>query len=442
MHPLFDRIPSAFIGIPVSVSEALNGLTGKRIRKRPCSTIRAPHQGSAIVFQSIDKIRIKPIHPVYSAGSRRIRIGAQADITVEIEDDEDSKFKALFELLDGSRDVAGVVAEMRSRFPGVTADDVHDVIAGLDKERLLERAMSTDYDDPQHPRHRYLSNVNYFSNYGDSASLRGEFQDRLLQSKVLVLGLGAGGSHIVSHLASMGVAKIRAVDYDRVELTNLNRQILYGEGDVGSLKTEAGLRRIAEYNSTLDLEFIARKVVSQDDIRDLCDGMDLIVCAIDEPPFVAQLIVNAVAVERGIPCVFGMSQITAGRFFTVLPGQSGCMGCLVVHYSLNDPAFSDQFIAFQELEFKNPTLSFSPDVARLCGMIASEVARVLTGFLPPMGVGRQVELNFEDNSTKALTEWQRHPEACPVCGCGVRERWPIFRYLDARQARAARAACA
>lgn len=389
------------------------------------------------MFQGVDKIRIKPIHPVYAAGSRRIRIGAQADITVEIEDDEDRKFAALLAMLDGSRDVAGVVTEMQRRFPGLDAGDVHDVIAGLDKERLLERSMSTDYDDPAHPKHRYLSNVNYFSMYGDSASRRGEFQDRLLASRVLVLGLGAGGSHIVSHLASMGVKKIRAVDYDRVELTNLNRQILYGETDVGSLKTEAGLRKIADYNSTLELEFVERKIVSQDDVRDLCDGMDLIVCAIDEPPFVAQLIVNTVAVERGIPCVFGMSQITAGRFFTVLPGQSGCMGCLVVHYSLNDPAFSDQFIAFQELEFKNPTLSFSPDVARLCGMIASEVARVLTGFLPPMGVGKQIELNFEDNSTKALTEWHRYPDACPICGKGERHRWPIFRYLDGRHAGAA-----
>ncbi len=383
------------------------------------------------MFQSVDKIRIKPIHPVYAAGPHRIRIGAQADLTVEIEDDEDRKFTALLDLLDGSRNMAGVVTEMQSRFPGLGADDVQEVIAGLDKERLLERSMSTVYDDPLHPKHRYLSNVNYFSMYGDSRSNRGEFQDRLLQSKVLVLGLGAGGSHIVSHLASMGVAKIRAVDYDRVELTNLNRQILYGENDVGSLKTDAGLRKIAGYNSTLELEFVARKIVSQEDIRDLCDDMDLIVCAIDEPPFVAQLIVNGVAVERGIPCVFGMSQITAGRFFTVLPGDSGCMGCLVIHYSLSDPAFADQFISFQELGFKNPTLSFSPDVARLCGMIASEVARVLTGFLPPMGVGTQVELNFEDNSTQVLTQWSRYADACPVCGSGVRERWPVFRYLDA-----------
>ena len=47
-----------------------------------------------------------------------------------------------------------------------------------------------------------------------------------------------------------------------------------------------------------------------------------------------------------------------------------------------------------------------------------------------MGVGRQVELNFEENTTQVLTEWPRYAEMCPVCGCGKRERWPVFRYLD------------
>lgn len=381
-----------------------------------------------------DTLRVKPIHPIYAAGPGRMRVGAQADLTVEIEDDDDQKFITLCRLLDGSRSVGEVVRTMQARFKGLDEDELLEVIEGLDQERLIESAARSDYDDPAHPKHRYLSNVNYFSVYADSESQRGDIQDQLLDAKVLLLGLGAGGSHILSQLASIGIGKIRAVDYDKVELTNLNRQILYSEADVGALKTTASLQRIKAYNSHIDIEVVSRKIVNEADLRDLMDGMDLVICAIDEPPFQAQIIVNTVAIEKKIPCIYGMSQITSGRFFTVLPHESGCMGCLVVHYTQNDPQFVDQFIAFQELNFKNPTLSFAPDVARLCGMIASEAVRVLTGYLPPMGIGKQIELCFETNETQTLTQWPRHPRLCPVCGNGRHDDWTVFKYLRDKRA--------
>ena len=382
-----------------------------------------------------ERIRLKPIYPLYPSGARTFRIGAQAELTIELEDDADGKFITLCRMLDGRRTAAEVIAEMRSSFPTVSETDLMQVLAGLDNERVLERVQRTDYDIVGHPKHRYLSNVNYFSAYDTIASRRGEVQDKLLRSSVLLLGLGAGGSHILTQLASIGIGRIRCVDYDRVALTNLNRQILYSESDIGKTKTEASLRRIGEYNSRIDVEVVSRKIVAEADLEDLTAGVDLMICAIDEPPFLAQLIVNQVSVRRNIPCVYGMSQVTSGRYFTVLPKSSGCVGCLVVHYTKHDPQFVDQFIAFQDQNFELPTLSFAPDVARLCGNIASEVVRVLTNYLPPSGVGKQVELSFETNTTKVLTEWPRYPDECPVCGAGVEDDWEVFRFLAQRKQR-------
>src|SRR5262247_891953 len=124
-----------------------------------------------------DRIRIKPIYPVYTSGPRTFRIGAQAELTIEIEDDAEGKFITLCRMLDGTRSLGDVIAEMHAKFPAVSEEDLLQVIADMDKERVLERVHSTDYDLPNDPKHRYLSNVNYFSAYHTVESQRGEVQD-------------------------------------------------------------------------------------------------------------------------------------------------------------------------------------------------------------------------------------------------------------------------
>ncbi len=83
---------------------------------------------------------------------------------------------------------------------------------------------------------RYLPNVNYFSRFIDTSGDRFLIQKEINETKILLLGLGGGGSNILTLLAGLGPKSIKIVDYDIVELGNLGRQFLYRENDIGKRK--------------------------------------------------------------------------------------------------------------------------------------------------------------------------------------------------------------
>ena len=100
---------------------------------------------------------------------------------------------------------------------------------------------------------RYSRNLNYFSWVDVSGVSQHVTQKRLLDSSVLILGAGGIGSAIACSLAAMGIGKIRVIDFDVVELSNLNRQIAYSEADIGRFKIDALSDRILQINSKCNL---------------------------------------------------------------------------------------------------------------------------------------------------------------------------------------------
>jgi hypothetical protein len=106
--------------------------------------------------------------------------------------------------------------------------------------------------------------------------------------------------------------------------------------------------------------------------------------------------------------------------------QSGCVDCLNIYYSKNDPRFVQQFRGFVDSRFSGPNIAFAPHIVRLSGMIASEAVRLLTGYTPPHSIGKQVEFEFESGAISTLTCWPRYERECPTCGSGRERDWPIF----------------
>ena len=102
---------------------------------------------------------------------------------------------------------------------------------------------------------RYLANVNYFSRYCKADDDRFEIQEKINNLKILLLGLGGGGSNILTLLAGLGPKMIRMVDYDRVEASNLGRQLLY-EKQILVRKTVVAKRSINEMNSNINVETV------------------------------------------------------------------------------------------------------------------------------------------------------------------------------------------
>lgn len=370
--------------------------------------------------------RIKTIHPVYKLHDGLFRIGAQRGLTRQYRDPENQLWE-LIQLMDGLRSVEQIAEEMSAKYPGLTPEDIRNGINRLDADGFLEHAQHSKYDDRESPLHRYSANVNYFSHYARLDTSRETIQDKLLNSKVALLGLGGGGSAIFQLLIGLGIDQITAVDYDVVERSNLNRQFLYRNRDIGKLKTQVAMEFAREINPAGRYRLVDQKIDSYTDLLPIIEGNDLVISTIDEPQFLAFRRVNKACVVAGIPCVFGGVQTTKGRLFSVSPGQSGCLDCLHVHYEKHDPLYPEQLKGFHDSGFKPPSLAFGPNIYAICARIAEEAVRVLTGYLPPVSFAHQQEIDFETGTWSELNSWPRYSD-CPTCGTGETINWPSLSY--------------
>ena len=105
-------------------------------------------------------------------------------------------------------------------------------------------------------------------------------QEKLKRSRVVIGGAGGLGSPIAIYLAAAGVGRIRMIDHDQVALSNLNRQILHWEEDVGRKKVDSARTKLSRLNSTVELEMMA-ETIAEDNVSRLVDGFDAIVDAMD-----------------------------------------------------------------------------------------------------------------------------------------------------------------
>jgi len=152
-----------------------------------------------------------------------------------------------------------------------------------------------------------------------------EGQVRLRNSTVLVAGLGGLGSPVCLYLAAAGVGKLVLCDYGEVELSNLNRQILYGGRDLGRLKAPVAATRLKNLNPSVSTRTITDKI-DESNVAVLSSGVDIIVDCLDNFP--TRLILNAQAVRQRTPYVHGGILGTGGQFAFLHPPLTPCLACL------------------------------------------------------------------------------------------------------------------
>ena len=154
-----------------------------------------------------------------------------------------------------------------------------------------------------------------------------EGQERLLDSRVLLVGCGALGASHAEMLARAGVGKLRIVDRDFVEFTNLQRQTLYRESDASERipKAIAAKNRIAEINSEIDVEAVVTDI-NNSNVESLIDGCDLVLDGTDN--FQIRYLVNDACVKHDKPWIYGAAVSSYGTTMTILPGEAPCLRCI------------------------------------------------------------------------------------------------------------------
>jgi adenylyltransferase/sulfurtransferase len=152
-----------------------------------------------------------------------------------------------------------------------------------------------------------------------------EGQERLKQSTVFIAGAGGLGCPIALYLAAAGIGNICIVDKDVVDQTNLNRQVLHWEKDIGRTKAQSIEEKLKEINPYINT--VARnQTIDKDNVMQLVKDADVIVDAMDN--FETRYLLNLAALETGIPLVHGAIRGFDGQVTTIIPGKTACLSCI------------------------------------------------------------------------------------------------------------------
>jgi len=217
-------------------------------------------------------------------------------------------------------------------------------------------------------------------------------QEKLKNTCVFIAGAGGLGSIVSIYLAAAGFGRIRIVDCDRVELSNLDRQVLHANADVGRNKVDSAKETLLGLNPEIEVEALA-ETIGEESIDRLLAGCDLIMDAMDNFP--TRYLLNRAAQRRGIPLFHGAISGLQGQATTVIPGRSACLRCIFP---------------------RAPPATVFPALASTCGVIGSIQVTEAVKFVLGRGELLENRLLLWDGLYCSMDEvaCERSP-ACPDC---------------------------
>ena len=219
-------------------------------------------------------------------------------------------------------------------------------------------------------------------------------QEKLKEATVLVVGAGGLGTAASLYLVAAGIGKLILVDKENVELSNLNRQILYWTEDVEKPKVEAAKSKLIKLNPNVKI-ITYKSVLEEDMARKLVKEADVVIDALDN--WETRFMLNKVCVEERKPLihagVFGMH----GQLLTIIPGETPCLQCIIPEKPPEKKGF--------------PVLGTSPGILAL--MQVTEAIKIITGYGKP-AKGKLIVYDGERMSFSEISVKRR--KDCPICG--------------------------
>ncbi|WP_053226453.1 TOMM precursor leader peptide-binding protein [Solirubrobacter soli] len=254
---------------------------------------------------------------------------------------------------------------------------------------------------------RYARQLPYLADFGDERVL----QRRLGNACVAVVGCGGLGTWAICALAAAGVRRFRVVDDDTVELSNLNRQVLYSPAQLGAAKTGATEQWLRRFDEQVEVEELRLRVDSPAAADAVVEGADVLVLAADSPPYELARWINQACVRERVPF------ITAGQLPPLAkvgplywPGRTACFAC----HELALRRESQDYDAYVEHIGSAPVrgATLGPASGVVGSMLAMELVHLLIGAEPASaGAALLVDLRTFGVRREPIA---RDP-ACPAC---------------------------
>jgi len=222
-------------------------------------------------------------------------------------------------------------------------------------------------------------------------------QKRLKGSHVLIAGIGGLGCASATYLTAAGVGRITLIDFDVVELSNLNRQVLYCEEDIGEKKVLVAQRRLSKLNLGIEIIPISDQITEANVFR-LISGAQVVLDGLDN--FTTRFLVNSACVKHKIPYIHGGVGRFRGLITTIIPGETPCLACVYPEGS-------------QEVGGAG-VLGLVPAV--IANLQALEAIKLMIGQRPSLA-GKL--LRFNGNDMKFRIDDIKRNESCKVCSVGL-----------------------
>ena len=228
-------------------------------------------------------------------------------------------------------------------------------------------------------------------------------QLKLKNAKVCVVGTGGLGHPIISRLTAMGIGTLRIIDRDVIELSNLHRQTMFDEDDVGQVKVEVAAKKLKKLNPDCNIEALAISVNDYTALE-VIEGCDVVIDALDSVN--ARYALNKACVKLNIPFVTGAAVGVSGQVFTVLPKESACYFCMF-------PDLDEDTMPTCSIEGVHPSI-----LSIVGGIEVAEAVKIIIGKKPSLSEKiLHIDLeNLDFNNTRTF-----RADECPICGTGKLE---------------------
>lgn len=222
--------------------------------------------------------------------------------------------------------------------------------------------------------------------------------EKLRKAKVCVVGVGGIGNPVVTQLTAMGVGKLKIVDRDIIEISNLHRQHLYTENDLGKVKVEAAKERLEKINSSVEIEALPNSVTKYT-AESIISGYDIVVDALDSID--ARYALNDACIKLNIPLIYAGALGMLGSVCTIIPNKTACLRCIF-------PALAEDDMPTCSTEGVHPSILYL-----VGGIQVSEVVKIILGEKPTLE-NKLMYVDLNDLSLEKITVFRQ--EECPSCG--------------------------
>jgi len=222
--------------------------------------------------------------------------------------------------------------------------------------------------------------------------------EKIRKAKVCVVGVGGIGNPVVTLLTAMGIGKLKIVDRDIIEISNLHRQHLYTEEDIGRVKVEAAKARLEQINSSVQIEALPNSVTKYT-AENIVKGFDIVVDALDSID--ARYALNDACIKLNIPLIYAGALGMLGSICTIIPNKTACLRCIF-------PALAEDDMPTCSTEGVHPSILYL-----VGGIQVSEVVKIILGERPTLE-NKLLYIDLNDLSLEKVPVFRQ--AECPSCG--------------------------